>query len=42
MFSASGLRVQYLQIVERKQGSAYKVDKWVRKVARSGDYMFRL
>lgn len=25
MYSASGLRVQYLQIVERKQGSAYKV-----------------
>uniref|UniRef100_A0A7S0S210 MHD domain-containing protein n=1 Tax=Chlamydomonas leiostraca TaxID=1034604 RepID=A0A7S0S210_9CHLO len=42
MFSASGLRVSYLQIVERKQGSAYKVDKWVRKMVRSGDYLHRL
>ena len=41
MFSASGLRVAYLKILERKMGSAYKVDKWVRKVVRSGDYLIR-
>lgn len=26
MLGCSGLRVQYLRVVERKQGSAYKVD----------------
>jgi AP-2 complex subunit mu-1 len=41
MFSASGLRVAYLNIYERKLGSAYKVDKWVRKVVKSGDYLTR-
>jgi len=39
MFSASGLRVQYLKVWEK---SSYKVDKWVRKVCRSGDYNVRI
>ena len=38
MYSASGLRVQYLKVWEK---SGYKVDKWVRKVCKSGDYMIR-
>ncbi|KAG2434281.1 hypothetical protein HXX76_008005 [Chlamydomonas incerta] len=42
MLGASGLRVQYLRVVERKQGSAYKVDKWVRKLCKSGDYLVRI
>ena len=41
MFSASGLQLAYLKIQERKMGSAYKVDKWVRKVVKSGDYLIR-
>jgi AP-2 complex subunit mu-1 len=41
MFSASGARVAYLKILERRQGAAYKVDKWVRKVTRSGDFLVR-
>ncbi len=41
MLSASGLRVAYLNIFERKMGSAYKVEKWVRKVLKSGDYLTR-
>lgn len=41
MYSVSGLRVAYLKIMERKQGAAYKVDKWVRKVSKSGDYFVR-
>lgn len=39
MFSASGLRVQYLKVWEK---SNYKVDKWVRKVCKSGDYSVRV
>lgn len=42
MLSSSGLRVAYLKILERKMGSAYKVDKWVRKVVKSGDYLIRI
>ena len=38
MYSASGLRVQYLKVWEK---SGYKVDKWVRKVCKSGDYNIR-
>lgn len=38
MFSSSGLRVQYLKVWEK---SSYKVDKWVRKVCKSGDYQIR-
>ena len=38
MYSASGLRVQYLKVWEK---SNYKVDKWVRKVCKSGDYLVR-
>jgi len=38
MFSSSGLRVQYLKVWEK---SSYKVDKWVRKVSKSGDYQIR-
>eukprot|EP00803_Ostreobium_quekettii_P001696 evm.model.scf_3664.1 EVM.evm.TU.scf_3664.1 scf_3664:1961-7119(+) len=41
MFSASGMRVQYLKILERKWGSQYKVDKWVRKICKSGDFLVR-
>lgn len=41
MFSASGMRVQYLKILERKWGSHYKVDKWVRKICKSGDFLVR-
>mmetsp|Transcript_23384 Transcript_23384/g.55943 ORF Transcript_23384/g.55943 Transcript_23384/m.55943 type:complete len:229 (+) Transcript_23384:1-687(+) len=39
MFSASGLRVQYLKVWEK---SSYKVDKWVRKICKSGDYDIRM
>lgn len=41
MFSASGMRVAYLKVMERRLGADYKVDKWVRKVTRSGDYLVR-
>mmetsp|Transcript_6287 Transcript_6287/g.10767 ORF Transcript_6287/g.10767 Transcript_6287/m.10767 type:complete len:434 (-) Transcript_6287:643-1944(-) len=40
-FSASGLRVAYLQILERKMGSGYKVERYVRKKVQSGDYLTR-
>lgn len=39
MYSASGLRVQYLKVWEK---SNYKVDKWVRKICKSGDYLIRV
>ena len=39
MFSASGVRVQYLKVWEK---SGYKVDKWVRKLTKSGDYQIRM
>ena len=39
MFSASGVRVQYLKVWEK---SGYKVDKWVRKLTKSGDYSIRM
>lgn len=39
MYSASGLRVQYLKVWEK---SGYRVDKWVRKVCKSGDYSIRI
>lgn len=42
MFSASGLRVMYLKITERRQGPAYSVEKWVRKVCKSGDFQVRI
>lgn len=38
MFGASPLRVMYLKVWEK---SGYKVEKWVRKVCKSGDYDFR-
>ncbi|KFM26035.1 AP-2 complex subunit mu [Auxenochlorella protothecoides] len=38
MHSASGVRVQYLKVWEK---SSYKVDKWVRKLCKSGDYHTR-
>lgn len=38
MYSASGLRVLYLKVWEKGD---YKVDKWVRKVAKSGSYEIR-
>lgn len=42
MFGASGLRVSYLKVLERKQGSGYQVEKWVRKMCKSGDYLTRI
>jgi AP-2 complex subunit mu-1 len=39
MFAASGIRVQYLKVWDK---SGYKVDKWVRKVCKSGDYNVRI
>jgi AP-2 complex subunit mu-1 len=42
MYSASGLRVSYLKILEKKMGSAYKVEKWVRKLCKSGDFLVRV
>ncbi|WIA30739.1 hypothetical protein OEZ86_000806 [Tetradesmus obliquus] len=42
MFSASGLRVMYLKITERRQGPAYSVEKWVRKICKSGDFQVRI
>ncbi|GAX86224.1 hypothetical protein CEUSTIGMA_g13637.t1 [Chlamydomonas eustigma] len=41
MLSASSVRVAYLKILERKMGSEYHVDKWVRKVVKSGEYIIR-
>ncbi|GBF91132.1 AP-2 complex subunit mu [Raphidocelis subcapitata] len=42
MFSSSGMRVAYLKILERRLGAGYQVDKWVRKVTKSGDYLIRV
>ncbi|GLC40511.1 hypothetical protein PLESTB_000705800 [Pleodorina starrii] len=42
MLGCSGLRVQYMRAVERKQGSAYQVDTWVRKLCKSGDFLIRI
>eukprot|EP00879_Flechtneria_rotunda_P003291 GHRR01003516.1.p1 GENE.GHRR01003516.1~~GHRR01003516.1.p1 ORF type:complete len:424 (+),score=105.05 GHRR01003516.1:317-1588(+) len=42
MFSASGLRVAYLKILERRLGSQYQVEKWVRKLCKSGDFLVRI
>lgn len=39
MFSASGLRIQYLKVWEK---SNYRVDKWVRKLAVAGDFAVRV
>jgi AP-2 complex subunit mu-1 len=39
MYSASGLRVQYLKVWEK---SNQKVDKWVRKVCKAGDFSVRI
>lgn len=39
MFSASALRIQYLKVWEK---SNYRVDKWVRKLAVSGDFAVRV
>jgi hypothetical protein len=39
MHSASGVRVQYLKVWEK---SSYKVDKWVRKLCKSGDFQIRI
>lgn len=41
MLNASSVRITYLNIVERKMGSGYVVDKWVRKVRRGGDGVAR-
>ena len=38
-FSASGVRVQYLKVWEK---SWYTVDKWVRKLTKSGDCQTRM
>ncbi len=37
-YSASGVRVEYVRVWER---SGYSVEKWVRKLTRSGDYQIR-
>lgn len=42
MFSASGLRVAYLKIMERRLGNQYQVEKWVRKMCKSGDFLVRI
>jgi AP-2 complex subunit mu-1 len=42
MFSASGMRVAYLKILERRMGASYQVDKWVRKLTKSGDFLVRV
>eukprot|EP00878_Enallax_costatus_P013204 GHUV01013801.1.p1 GENE.GHUV01013801.1~~GHUV01013801.1.p1 ORF type:complete len:245 (+),score=58.60 GHUV01013801.1:548-1282(+) len=42
MFSASGLRVAYLKILERRLGNQYQVEKWVRKMCKSGDFLVRI
>jgi hypothetical protein len=42
MFSASKLCIESLNIQEPKYGYTYKVEKWVRKLVRSGDYAIRL
>eukprot|EP00983_Pelagomonas_calceolata_P013443 429718-Pelagomonas_calceolata.AAC.8 len=42
MFNASKLRIESLNIQEPKIGYAYKVDKWVRRVVRSGEYAIRM
>lgn len=39
--NASTMRISYLTIIERKMGAAYQVDKWVRKMVKSGDYLIR-
>ncbi|PSC73641.1 AP-2 complex subunit mu [Micractinium conductrix] len=39
MHSCSGVKVQYLKVWEK---SSYKVDKWVRKISKSGDYTLRI
>lgn len=39
MWSASGVRVQFMKVWEK---SGYKVEKWVRKATKSGDYQIRL
>ncbi len=37
-YSASGVRVEYVRVWER---SGYNVEKWVRKLTKSGDYQIR-
>lgn len=39
MYSASAVRIAYLKVWEK---SSYKVDKWVRKLCKSGDYQIRI
>ncbi|KAG7668347.1 hypothetical protein Ndes2526B_g00938 [Nannochloris sp. 'desiccata'] len=39
MWTASGVRVQFMKVWEK---TGYKVDKWVRKATKSGDYQIRL
>jgi len=39
MHSASGVKVQFMKVWEK---SGYKVEKWVRKTCKSGDYQIRL
>jgi len=41
MMTASGLRVTYLKILERRLGE-YKVDRWMRKLCKSGDFLVRV
>ena len=39
MFTASGLRVRYFQVVEKAN---YKPYKWIRYVTKAGDFQFRI
>ena len=39
MFTASGMRVRYLKIVEK---SGYEPTKWIRYITKSGSYEHRI
>ena len=39
MFTASGIRVRYFQVVEKAN---YKPLKWIRYVTKGGDFQFRI
>ncbi len=40
MYTASGLRVRFLKIIERNPD--YKVVKWIRYFTKSGEYQHRI
>lgn len=39
MFTASGLRVRFLKVIEK---GGYKTTKWIRYLTRGGEYLHRL